>query len=649
MRYAATIILLISTFASARTKEPTPSAAHRMIEQLKSRDWILQAEALDYLSRYEVPGVAPRIKAVLENRRANRWLRGRALVALSRIDAKSAAALADKYSKGGSWELRAAVAEICAGLSKDKAAPIIKRLLAERTPQVRLNALAVHAQHNGRAAWKMVERMTAKIPDNCIEPASRALAWTGTDEARARLLTFSQKSSSIPAMLRGMRPVTKADLIPVYLEIIAFAPQQHVLAEAWVALERHDRGALVAACMQALASRDERRVRGIMRIMAQYLKDRKLESALKDALRHSKDRATLLLGLTSLSSINADGFSEFFVSHLTHKDAAVRRTAVQCLAQTKDVNLYDSLEKVLRDSDKTVALAAFGALRRSPTEHVPQARLIEYFTPSLLSPDAAIRKIAVEVMSASVTKANAEAALAMMRRMQSKFGVADTEPLMKAVFNVTPEDEAVNVLITSGYVSRWHVIGAFPSGFGVPVKNADGFATVYPPEKKVDLNESITVKYNLNGDTRFARKPAQKVIQWVEATIGSADGILFLTRGTRSELTMPRKHGVNYAYTEIGMPKKTDIRMTAMVDKKARIKIWLNGKPLKFDKSVAGKLKGMLLKTLDVTLVSGNNKILVKVLSNEYSGAWWAVPGSARWFRMGLTDREGKPVEWSDE
>ena len=49
-----------------------------MFEQLASGDWIQKAEALDYLSRYDVPDVAPRIKAMLENPKAHGWLRGRA-------------------------------------------------------------------------------------------------------------------------------------------------------------------------------------------------------------------------------------------------------------------------------------------------------------------------------------------------------------------------------------------------------------------------------------------------------------------------------------------------------------------------------------------------------------------------------------------
>ena len=80
-----------------------------MFEQLKAKDWILQTEALDYLSRYDVPDASGPVKAILKNDRAKPWLRGRALVALSRIDPTQAVGLAASYSTNPVFELRAEI------------------------------------------------------------------------------------------------------------------------------------------------------------------------------------------------------------------------------------------------------------------------------------------------------------------------------------------------------------------------------------------------------------------------------------------------------------------------------------------------------------------------------------------------------------
>ena len=73
-----------------RSPEPVPSAAAQMFGQLESgdwRNWIEKAEALDYLSRYEVPDAAPAVQKVLDDMDPNnRWLRGRAVIAMARID-----------------------------------------------------------------------------------------------------------------------------------------------------------------------------------------------------------------------------------------------------------------------------------------------------------------------------------------------------------------------------------------------------------------------------------------------------------------------------------------------------------------------------------------------------------------------------------
>jgi len=651
LRLILPVLLLFPSLATAQTvrqPEPTPSAAAQMFEQLKARDWILRAEALDYLSRYNVPDAARKVKAILANPRHDRWLRGRALVALSRIEPANAAALADAHSQGGSWQLRVAAAEICANLSKAAAAPIIQRLSAENTPLVKFHALASDAHHRGAAAWEAADTLTAEVPDNCIEPAARALGRIGTAAARARLLEIAGKGKHLLVILRGLEGVNDPALAPVYLDLIGLSNDSTVLADAWQALRRYKREGMVAACRAALASGDERQVQTVSRLMASYLKEPGLGEVLHAALKQSKQRATLLLGLSALSCIEADRFRDAYLANLTHKDVAIRATAVRSLAQCREVNLYEVLEKTLGDTDRTVRIAALESLRNAPKEHVPRERIIEYFTPSLLSPDPATRRAAIAAVSPRITTNDGEAALAVMRKMQKEFGTAGAEPLMRTVFRIVPEEKSAEILEAQGYVARWHVIGAFPTGFGAPGKDVDGLATVYPPEKKVDLTEEITVSYNTKSDTRFGKEVGEAVVGWVKATVGNAEGTLYMTKAGRSRLQMPRRNGVCYAYTEITVPAKMSVRVTFLFNTRAGDRVWLNGKALALASKVDSK-QGIATKTADVTLPAGANRLLVKVVSNDHSVAWWAPKVSTRGFVLSLTDLEGKPVKWSHE
>lgn len=657
MRYTFLILLVLECSTSSisaempRQPEPVPSAAAQMFEQLQTgdwRNWIEKAEALDYLSRYDVSGAAKPITAILENKHPNnRWLRGRALVAMARIDAKSAATLAQAHCQDPHVEVRIAAAEVCAELPKDAAAPILERLLADNH-QVHFHALAAYARHHGSAAWNKAEPLIVKIPDNQIEPAARSLGWIGTQPARAKLLEMAKKKDAIPALLRGLDGITAPAMVPFYLELIATNETQVPLAQAWQGLEYFDRDVVVSACRDALVSGDEKQVRAAARIIAQYLKQPELGDALQTALKQSKERATSQIGLAALSGIEADRFSDLYLANLTHADAQIRVTAVRALAQCRKVNLYEVLEKTLSDTDKSVRVAALESLRNASREDVPRDRIIEYFTSSLLSPEPATRKAAIAVLAPSITLANGDAALAVMQQMQNQHGSIGTERLMEAVFRMVDDDKAAQVLQAHGYVAQWHIIGAFPSGFGAPEKDIDGLTIAYPPEQQVDLAKRYKVKYNTKSDNRFGKEVAEEEIGWVQANVDNEYGTLYMTKAGRSQLQMPRRNGVCYAYTEITVTKATQVRLSFLFNMKAQDRVWLNGKVLTLASKVDSR-KGTATKTVQVTLRAGKNTILVKVASNDHSGAWWAPKVSSRGFGLSLADLEGKPVKWSHE
>ncbi len=623
-----------------------------MFAQLEAgdwRNWIPKAEALDYLSRYDVPNAGPAVQKILDDKHPNnRWLRGQAVIAMARIDPDNAAALAKAHAKDPHAEVRVAVAQVCTDLNKDQATPMLEHLLAEKTPDVQFAALAAYALHYGAQAWNRAEPVTANIPDGVIEPAARALGWIGTEPALARLRERIAQGKHPHEILAGLKGVTNPALIPSYLDLIASSSDSTLLADTWAALQGFERDAVVAACRAALTSGDDKMLQAVARLVASHLKELSLGESLQTVLAETKDRTTLILGLSALSCVEADRFGAFFISCLTHEDPQVRTTAVSCLAQCKDLNLYETLQKTLSDTDKRVQVAALLALEKAAHEHVPRDRILEYFTPSLLSSDPATRTAAIGALAPFITLDNGQAALALMQQMQSKHGTAGTEPLMHAVFRMVEPEQAALVLQAHGYVAKWHIIGAFPSGFGAPGKDINGFTVTYPPEQEVDLTKRYAVKYNIKGDNRFGKEVSESEIGWVPATVGNADGVLYMTKAGRSQLQMPRKNGVCYAYTELKVPEKKQLTMAFLLNMKSQDRVWLNGKVISLASKVDSK-QGIAMKTATVTLNAGKNRLLVKVASNDYSPAWWAPRVSTRGFALSLTDAEGKPLKWSHE
>ncbi|HAC80790.1 MAG TPA: hypothetical protein DCG06_10875, partial [Deltaproteobacteria bacterium] len=189
-RHLISLLLIMPPLAWAaptRAPEPMPSSAAQMFLQLETGDWsnwIEKAEALDYLSRYNVPNAKPAVQKILDDKNPNnRWLRGQAVIAMARIDPGNAAALAKAHAQDPHVEVRIAVAQVCADLTRDQATPILEKLFVDKTPAIQFAALAAYARHHGEKAWSRAEAITAKIPDNAIQPAVRALAWIGTDPA----------------------------------------------------------------------------------------------------------------------------------------------------------------------------------------------------------------------------------------------------------------------------------------------------------------------------------------------------------------------------------------------------------------------------------------------------------------------------------
>ena len=91
---------------------PPPAGAGRMLQQLESESWIQQAEALHYLGEHRVELAADAVRALLNNKTAHSWIRGRALLTLSQIETEVDPGEFGQCVAHDQSALRAAAAEV---------------------------------------------------------------------------------------------------------------------------------------------------------------------------------------------------------------------------------------------------------------------------------------------------------------------------------------------------------------------------------------------------------------------------------------------------------------------------------------------------------------------------------------------------------
>ncbi len=160
----------------------------------------------------------------------------------------------------------------------------------------------------------------------------------------------------------------------------------------------------------------------------------------------------------------------------------------------------------------------------------------------------------------------------------------------------------------SGFLTRWWLIGRFPN------PNNSAWEKEFPPEKEVDLKKGV----EFDG----------KSFRWKEVTTGHPQA-----RVNLEEYFKPTENAAAYAYTELEVPKETDVKFKIGSDDS--VVCWLNGEKIHAIKVSRGLSVDQ--DVVNATLRAGNNKILMKIL-NE--GAQWE-------FCLRITDRQDRAIDMS--
>ena len=575
-------------FATAAEQPESPAVIQRLLGDLKSDDWILQASALRQLGELKQPAAAATILEIAQTT-TNDWLRGQALLALARLKPQ------ELLSKVGTLLTNAQPAMRILGLraielSREPAGlPAAKAAVNDPDSLVRWTALAAQAALEGAATWPDLEpALKAAKPEDelpALREIARALAYVGSPAAWERidqLLERHRQPDHLQPLLRGLTDVHDTQLIPRLVHI-----QQLVQGDAVSdrlcqrALRRYTPAELTAALSQIFQGAATNDLPAAARVAGALCPGPELGELIARNIGQHPDAPPAILGacLEALAhpEMMPARYQALYQRCLTVPDPAIRRAAVHGLEKCAGVDLFELLGPSLHDDSPEVRQAVLTALGALPPSRAP-ADLAGY-----------IRKYLQDDLSGTNATRRADAARALS-------GVCSVQQL-------------VELARPQGYVADWMVLGAFPSD----EKNA-GFQQKQPPEDKVDFSQTFKTKYGWTGEGADPNDKLEREIKWQRTSLLLANGMLRL-----GYVMPPAPYGVCFAVADVRADKARTIQATLAVDNCAIL--WLNGQQraqLEPSKSAEAPV---VTQEVALPLAAGVNRIMIKVgnLGDDWS------------------------------
>ena len=220
-----------------------------------------------------------------------------------------------------------------------------------------------------------------------------------------------------------------------------------------------------------------------------------------------------------------------------------------------------------------------------------------------------LRRLAVEkLLESARSSQKPEQAQALFEKVLSKGREVDQIKEAKEALEKTGQEIDVQSLM--GFLVNWHTIGPFDN------TGRQGFATEYPPEKKIDLGASYQGKNDK--------------AKWSAFTTPDPFGMLNvnLQYGEIKEV-------LAYAHTTFDSDSERPAQFR--IGSKNAWKLWLNGELLfaRDEYHRGGTRVDQFI--IDGKLSKGTNQILVKVCQNEQTQSW-----TKQWeFCLRVTDPSG--------
>ena len=628
--------MLAGCTLSSAASAPAPVGTGRMLQQLESDDWILQAEALHYFGKYRVMDGVRATRALLANEKAAPWIRGRALVTLCALENKVVPAEFQKWMEHARPELRAAAAEVLEVGGGDQAAAWLQTLLKDKDDTVRYQAAAALARRSKEAAWAVVDPLTA---DGTAAPArlvARTLAWTGTDAALQRLGALMAKPDQLSKCLQGIRDIPSPKLVPLILAARTALPEGEERLHGLILsdLQTRDKKDLVTGLGKFMEAGGDQNIRTAARIITLLVPAPELGVVLRTALTKATDTGTIEAGMIALGipAIEPVRHIEYFTQQLGHADPSIRALAIRCLAHCEGANLFEILKPKMADENVSVVAAALGALLRSPAANAPRGTLVTYLKAPLSSADNNVRTLANDVLAHAGSAEDYKPALATLASLLRGKDDDLRVSAAKALGQLAPAGEVGDLVSMQGYLAKWTIIGTFLNDD----KNS-GFQEVFPPEKAIDFQAKYKAKFvwaGVQGGVEGSdNKPIEREVEWSKVIVDQADGRLLMA----ANLPPPGSLSIGYAVSDVTVDKACEVILTIDGDDGFRVR--LNGAVIGEQMAVPDPKTRVAVATLPgvkVQLKQGANRFFVK--SCNITGSWWV--------RIRVADAEGNPVDF---
>ena len=628
--YLSVLFLLLCSPGFARDADPpTELDVHRLIQQLTSDDWILQSEALQRLGRWEIDKAAPAIEKLLAEENAP-WLRGQALVALTRIRGEVMLPVVQRFLQEKEATLRKAGFEALDIIATQPAAAAALNLLGDTDAEIRAMAAAICASHYPKETWPVVKALSDQTDAAASVYLFRALAAIGSADALVQVEKLFEAAGSNEELryqiFRGLREADET-AVPLLVRLTArYKPEHRTFQFGRNILATHDKQHVAAALQTVFASQQTELYAMAAVLAADVCPCKELEDAIAATWSKHKDLPpeTVRAGIVALTKIDPSRHTAMFRRYLDDKDAATRARAVRCRGLCDKQNLFDEFRTHVSDADHRVARAALESLLHVPEDVLPAQPVVDYLAAPLRSDNREVLLAALKLAGSRRTRsATTEAEFRkVLDVLEPHLGGANDELRVAsadALVKLGGVEKTAAVVAAQGFISHWKVIGTFLND----QKNT-GFATVYPPEKEIDFSKTYESEYRWEFGGAMPNELQKLQVKWVDVQLPKVDGTINIA----AAMPAPTRYAVAYAVADLHSDKEQAV--LAMIEQESKIRLWVNGKkvtetpaiePPAPPRDVLAPKPTVESEPCKIALKKGSNRILVKTASQ--GKGWW--------------------------
>ena len=626
---AGALLLLAACAPLASGEEARPPTADVIaiedaLGQLTSPDWILQARGMAALARAKEPRAIAPLKAILAGQ-GHPWARGRALVALAGIlgDAVLGDALA--LASHPAPELRAAALEALSITGSPRALAAVEAHLADPAASVRRQALLAFARLQKDKAWNRIAPLLADADPAVVCSAAAALVYVPAPQARQALvglLAHKQEDVRIAAA-RALRETRDPEAIPPLFTHRVGDSAENVKTACEEALLAYDPVVLAKPLLAALDSPDFARRTAVLKLF----KARPSPEALAGIAAYlgntsDRDSYTIVTALEVLAGTDPGPFQDVYERCLENRQAQARLKAIEALAQCPGADLWSLLKARLADRETSVREAVLRALRRATTGG-PPGGVAEYLAGAVQDRQAEVAREALALFKERLDAKELPKALGVLGPALASGDLAVRGLAVDALEPLASDDTARQIAAAQGYLTKWRVIGPFPSDAA-----RRGYTAVYAPEQEVDFTKSYEAPAlpPAAAGERSAAKTAAEAgpplrVSWQAVQAKQLQGQVDLREAFAGD-----PYHVAYAATDLESPDDRKVLLTVSADD--GMKIWVNG-------AFLAQRPDMGSTRAEVGLKKGPNRLLVKVC-NEHDN-WY--------FSVRVSDADGRRID----